>query len=89
MYGAKIQYAKDEDTSPKLPPEDKLFIQQVTGIFLYYVCAVDWIMLVALVAIASDQANLTEETMKKTLTFLDYVTCTFSVWRKDPICKRR
>ena len=28
-YGAKIQYAKDADTSPKLPPEDKLFIQQV------------------------------------------------------------
>ena len=36
-YGAKIQYAKDVDTSPKLPPEDKLFIQQVTGNFLYYV----------------------------------------------------
>ena len=35
-YGAKIQYAKDVDRSSKLPPEDKLFIQQVAGTFLYY-----------------------------------------------------
>ena len=72
-YGAKIQYAKDADTSPKLPPEDKLFIQQVTGTFLYYARSVDLTMLVALSTIASDQANPTEETMKKTLKFLDYV----------------
>ena len=74
MYGAKIQYAKDDDTSHKLPPEDKLFIQQVTCTFLYYARAVHSTMCVALSAIASDQANPTEETMKKTLTFLDYVT---------------
>ena len=30
-YGAKVQYAKDDDESPYLLPEDKLFIQQVTG----------------------------------------------------------
>ena len=73
-YGAKVQYAKDADTSPKLGPTDKLFIQQVTGTFLYYARAVDATMLVALSAIASEQASPTEETMKKTLQFLDYVS---------------
>jgi hypothetical protein len=72
-YGAKVQYAKGKDMSPKLGPTDKLFIQQVTGTFLYYARAVDATMLVALSAIASEQASPTEETMKKTLLFLDYV----------------
>jgi len=73
VYGAKIQYAKDADSSAKLGPEGKLFIQQVTGTFLYYARAVDSTMLVALSAIASDQAAPTENTMRKTLQFLDYV----------------
>ena len=71
-YGTKVQYAKEEDTLPKMGPTDKLFIQQVTGTFLYYARAVDATMLVALSAITSEQATPTEETMKKTLQFLDY-----------------
>ena len=39
MYGDKVQYARDADTSPKLGPMDKLFIQQVTETFLYYLRA--------------------------------------------------
>ena len=58
---------------PKLGPTDKLFIQQVTGICLNYARAVDAMMMVALSAIALEQASPTEETMKKTLLFLDYV----------------
>ena len=73
MYGHKIQYAKKVDESPKLGPEDKLFIQQVTGMFLCDARAVDSDMLVALSAIAAQQVNPTEETMWKTLKFLDYV----------------
>ena len=74
MYGRKIQYAKKLDESPKSGPEDKRFIQQVTGTFLYYVVwAVDSTMFVALSAIAAQQANPTQETMRKTLKFLDYV----------------
>jgi hypothetical protein len=73
VYGAKIQYAKGPDTTAKLGPEDKLFIQQVTGTFLYYARAVDSTMLVALSAIASDQASPTKNTMRKCLQFLDYV----------------
>ena len=72
-YGATIQYAKDEDTSEKLGPAEKKFIQQVTGTFLYYARAVDATMLVALSAIASEQAAPTKQTMKKTKLFLDYV----------------
>ena len=41
MYGRKIQYAKKLNESPKIGPEDKLFVQQVTGTFLYYARAVD------------------------------------------------
>ena len=73
VYGAKVQYAKDADSSAKLGSEDKLFVQQVTGTFLYYVRVVDATMLVALSSIASDQAAPTENTMRNTLQFLDYM----------------
>ena len=73
VYGAKVQYAKNEDTSPPLSKEEKQFIQQVTGVFLFYARAVDSTMLVPLSAIASRQANPTQDTMEKTLQFLDYV----------------
>ena len=73
-YGAKIQYAKEADKSALLDPVDKTFVQQGTGTFLYYVQAIDTTMLLVLSSIASDQAALTENMMKKTLKFLDYVT---------------
>ena len=63
----------DIDTSTRLGPTDTNFVQQVTGTFLYYARAVDAIMLVALSAIASDQASPTVNTMRKTLKFLDCV----------------
>ena len=65
-------YAKEEDTSEPLSKEQTKFIQQVTGTFLYYARAVDHTMLVALSAIAADQASPTENTLEKTLYFLDY-----------------
>lgn len=49
------------------------FIQQVTGTFLYYARAMDPTMLMALSAIAADQADPTENTHVKTLYFLDDV----------------
>ena len=73
VYGAKVQYAKTEDKSAKLGKEGTKFIQQVTGTFLYYTRAVNSMMLVALSVIASDQALPTEDTMRKTKQFLDYV----------------
>ena len=63
---------KEEDTTPKLNKHKTKFVQQVTGTFLYYACAVDPIMLVALNALALDQAAQIEATLEKTLYFLDY-----------------
>ena len=54
-YGVVIQYAKLTDKSPILNEEDKIFIQQITGTFLYYSRALDSTMLVALSSIASQQ----------------------------------
>ena len=71
-YGAKVQYAEPEDTTPKLNKDEKKFIQEVTGTFLFYARAIDSTMLTALSALASEQANPTEATMKKCKQFLDY-----------------
>jgi len=74
-YGAKQQFAADDDTSPKLTKEEKTYIQEVIGVFLYYARAVDCTMLCALGSLASQQANPTEDTMKKVRQFLDYALC--------------
>ena len=71
-YGAKQQFSQPEDQSPSLNADDKTFIQEVVGVFLYYARAVDCTMLAALGSLASQQANPTDDTMKKTKQFLDY-----------------
>ena len=71
-YGAKIQYAPEADESRPLTKQEKKIVQQVIGTFLYYGRAVDSTMLVALSAIASEQANPTWNTMLKTKRFMDY-----------------
>ncbi len=71
-YGATVQYAKSEDTSRRLSPAEKKYIQEVIGIFLYYGHAVGSTMLTTLSAIASAQAEPTEETMTRCKQFLDY-----------------
>ncbi len=63
-YGATVQYAKPEDISRRLSPGEKKYIQEVTGVFLYYSRAVDSTMLTALSAIASAQAEPTEDTIR-------------------------
>ena len=71
-YGAKQQFAADDDTSPLLNAADKKFIQEVVGTFLYYARAVDATMLPALGSIATQQSKPTENTMKKVKQLLDY-----------------
>ncbi len=71
-YGATVQYTKSEDTSQRLSPAEKKYIQEVIGIFLYFGHAVNSTMLTALSAIASAQAEPTEETMTCCKQFLDY-----------------
>ena len=72
-YGATIQYAKAQDSSPLLPATDKTYIQQVLGVLLYYGRAVDSTVLVAIGSIASAQATPTATTMELTKILLDYV----------------
>jgi len=72
VYGAKVQYAKEADTSQLLDKNGKKRVQQVVGTFLFYGRAVDGTMLPALSAIASDQAAPTQATMEKVDMFLDY-----------------
>ena len=71
-YGAKVQFATEEIEEEVLDKNGKLFVQQVLGTFLYYARAVDSTMLVALSAIASEQATPTKKTMEKVDQFLDY-----------------
>jgi hypothetical protein len=72
MYGAKVQLADPLDTSPPLNKAGKKFIQEVMGVFLNLLQAVDPTMLTALGSLASKQAAPTERTMQKCLQFLDY-----------------
>ena len=72
VYGSTVQSTKPDDTTTPLDKFCKLFIQQVTGIFLYYARAVDGTMLMALSSIATAQSTPTEATMVKTKQFLDY-----------------
>jgi hypothetical protein len=52
IYGASIQYAKAEEKSRPLAKDEKKYIQQVIGTFLYYGQAVDPTMLTSLSATA-------------------------------------
>ena len=51
-YGAKAQYSSEDDTSTPLSKDEKRFVQEVVGTFLYYARAVDATMLPALGSIA-------------------------------------
>ena len=72
-YGATTQYAEAPDDSPLLDEKGKKYIQQVTGKFQYYGRAVDPTLLTPLSALAAQQSNPTENTMKYCKQFLDYV----------------
>ena len=50
-----------------------IFLQEVTGNFLYYAGAVNPTMLTALGTIAAQKENPTEHTMQKVKQLLDYV----------------
>jgi len=72
-YGAAAQEVTPEDTSPPLDQEGKTFVQKVVGSFLYLARAVDSTILMALNAIANEQANPTEMMRERVLQLLDYL----------------
>jgi hypothetical protein len=86
QYGQKQQFPEPEDKSPLLGKEDKKFIEEVTGTFLFYARAVDPTMLVALSLLAMEQCNPTKRTMEKCKQFLDYAATqedAFITYRKS------
>ncbi len=58
QYGAKAQYATDEDTTPPLSGEKA---KEIAGTLLYYARAMNSTILPALSAIATKQANPMEK----------------------------
>ncbi len=71
-YGAKAQYVENETPSTPLDKVGQKYIQAVTGTLLYYSRAVDPTMLIALNAIATQQASPTRKTMERVKQLLDY-----------------
>jgi hypothetical protein len=72
-YGAKTQLIPESDSSELLDDSRKHRIQEIVGALLYYACAVDNILLVALSAIAAKQSKATVATEQAVNLLLDYV----------------
>jgi hypothetical protein len=60
VYGQAIQFDKEEDQSPKLPPDRIKRIQEIVGVFKYYARALDCTLETATNIIGSRQADATE-----------------------------
>ena len=71
-YGAKQQYAEDEDVSPKLAPSSTKEVQEIVGSLLYYALALDNTMLVALGDLAAAQSQPTWATWDTMIWILNY-----------------
>jgi hypothetical protein len=73
QYGAKAQAPLPIDNSPKLSSEEIKEIQHVIGSILYYACAVNITVLIALSLIAIEQSKGTTSTMEKVKQLLNYL----------------
>ena len=72
QYGQTTQYTKPVDTTPKLDTEGIKHIQKFIGALLYYACAIDSTMLMAINAISSAQVTGTTVTADAGTWILDY-----------------
>ncbi len=72
-YGQDKQAIDPINRSPKLKDTNKKCIQHIVGRFLQYACAVNHTILMALSAIASQQAAPTEDKHNHPNQFLDYM----------------
>jgi hypothetical protein len=72
-YGTKTQFSPDEDISELLDDARKHRIQEIIGSLLYYACAVDIKLLVALSAITAKQSKATVTTEQAVHLLLNYV----------------
>jgi hypothetical protein len=67
-----MQYAIPADESPPLDAADTKRVQEILGTLLFYAHAVDNTMLTAIGAIATQQSQGTQETMKAVVQLLNY-----------------
>jgi hypothetical protein len=71
QYGAKVQYALDDDTDP-LSAADTKTLQEIVGSMLYYARAVDPTMLTTTNTIASLQSKPTQALRAQAVRLLQY-----------------
>jgi hypothetical protein len=71
-YGAKMQYATQEETPP-LSDTECTTIQKITGSVLYYYRAVDTTVIMPLNDIATEQTTATKKTKTAAGQLLDYL----------------
>ena len=83
-YGAKEQYAPEEDSTAPLNADDKKTIQQINGTYLFSARAIDSPLLVTLGSLTSEQANPTEKTKSKAQRLLDFIST-----QEDPVLTYR
>ena len=62
-YGTKVQYEAD-DNSPPATPDEKVWVQQLNGYFLYYARVQNSLIIPACNDISATQANPTANTVK-------------------------
>ena len=74
FFGAKTQYATEDEHSPPLDAKGVRRVQGIVGSLLYIARAVNNKLLVGLSAIGAQQANTTEATSEAIDQLLDYVT---------------
>jgi hypothetical protein len=72
IYGAKTQYIKDQQDSLLLPQKDVTHIQQLAGMLLYYVRAVEPKLILPVFFLASEQTQATSTTADKVIKLLNY-----------------
>ena len=71
-YGAKVQYAPEDDSSELLDDKGKKRVQEILGTLLYYARAVDPTILVTISSLSTQQAKPTIRTMAAVNHLLDY-----------------
>jgi hypothetical protein len=72
-YGVAKQYATLESTAPPLNGQEKRFIQQLCGKYLYLGRAIDNTLLCPISALVAQTSNPTKDTMQCATQLLDYL----------------
>jgi hypothetical protein len=72
VYGAKTQYIEEQKESPLFPQKDVTHIQQLTGMILYYVMAVDPTLILPVNVLVSEHNKATAATADKVIRLFNY-----------------